>query len=144
MGTPRERRAIREMTDAKVYTSERVCVGSGGMCARMHAKSLQSCPTLCDTMDHSPPESSVRGILQARILEWVAISSSGASSQPRDQTHISYVSCIGRWVFTANATWKDRAGVYMHAKADVCKCACMHVRVSRTRASKCRYVQVYL
>ena len=37
------------------------------------AKSLQSCPTLCDPMDGSPPDSSVPGILQARILEWVAI-----------------------------------------------------------------------
>ena len=38
------------------------------------AKSLQSCPTLCDPRDGSPPGSYVRGILQARILEWVAIS----------------------------------------------------------------------
>ena len=38
------------------------------------AKSLQSCPTVCDPMDGSPPGSSVQGILQARILEWVAIS----------------------------------------------------------------------
>ena len=40
----------------------------------MHAESLQSCPTLCNPMDRSPPGSSVPGILQARILEWVAIS----------------------------------------------------------------------
>ena len=45
----------------------------------------QSCPTLCDPMDYSPPGSSVRGILQARILEWVAISFSRGSSQPRDR-----------------------------------------------------------
>ena len=44
------------------------------------AKSLQSCPILCDSMDGSPPASSVHGILQARILEWVAISSSRGSS----------------------------------------------------------------
>ena len=42
------------------------------------AKSLQSCPTLCDPVDGSPPGSPVPGILQARILEWVAISSSNA------------------------------------------------------------------
>ena len=42
------------------------------------AKSLQSCPTLCDSIDGSPPGSSVPGILQARILEWVAISFSNA------------------------------------------------------------------
>ena len=40
----------------------------------MHAKSLQLCPTLCNPMDCSPPGSSVHGILQARILEWVAFS----------------------------------------------------------------------
>ena len=41
------------------------------------AKSLQSCSTLCDPIDGSPPGSAVRGILQAKILEWVAISFSG-------------------------------------------------------------------
>ena len=50
------------------------------------AKSLQSCLTLCDPMDNSPPGSSVHGILQARILEWVAVPSSRGSSQPRDWT----------------------------------------------------------
>ena len=44
----------------------------------MYAKSLQSCPTLCDPMDSSPPSSFVHGILQARTLEWVAISFSNA------------------------------------------------------------------
>ena len=43
-----------------------------------NAKSLQSCPTLCDPIDGSPPGSAVPGILQARILEWVAISFSNA------------------------------------------------------------------
>ena len=58
----------------------------------------QSCPTLCDPMDYSPPGSSIHGILQARILEWVAMPSSRGSSQPRDQTFIFYFFCIGRWV----------------------------------------------
>ena len=49
----------------------------------------QSCPTLWDPMDHSLPGSSVRGILQARILEWVAIPFSRGSSQPRDGTQVS-------------------------------------------------------
>ena len=53
---------------------------------------------LCNRMDSTPPGSSVSGILQARILEWVAMPSSRESSQPRDQTCISYVFCIGRWV----------------------------------------------
>ena len=47
------------------------------------AKSLQSCPTLCDPMDSSPPGSSVPGILQARILEWVGISFSNASMRAK-------------------------------------------------------------
>ena len=62
------------------------------------AKSLQLCLALWDTMGCSPSVSSVHGILQTRILEGVAMSSSRGSSQPRDQTHISHVSCIGRWV----------------------------------------------
>ena len=49
----------------------------------------QSCPTLCDPMNCSPPGSSVHEPFQARILEWVAISFSRGSSQPRDQTRIS-------------------------------------------------------
>ena len=48
----------------------------------MHAQSLQSCPTLCDHMDCSPSGSSVRGIPQARILEWVAMTSARGSSDP--------------------------------------------------------------
>ena len=58
----------------------------------------QSCLPLCDPMDCSLPGSSIHGILQARILEWVAMPSSRESSWPRDWTHVSYVSCIGRWV----------------------------------------------
>ena len=54
---------------------------------------------LCDPIDCSPPGSSVHGILQARIQEWVAISFSRGSSQPSDQTCVSYVSCFGRQVF---------------------------------------------
>ena len=52
---------------------------------------LQLCPTLCDPLDCSPLGSSVHGILQARILEWVAISFSRGSSQPRDQTLVSWI-----------------------------------------------------
>ena len=68
----------------------------------MHAKLLlQSCPTLCDSMDCSPPGSSVHGILQARVLEWVAISSYRGSSPPRDRICISCGSCItGRFFIT--------------------------------------------
>ena len=51
-----------------------------------------------DSMVCSPPGSSVHGILQASILDWVAISSSRGSSRPRDQTTVSYISCTGRWI----------------------------------------------
>ena len=64
----------------------------------MHAKSLQSCPTLWDPMDCSLPSSSVHGILQARTLEWGASSFSRGSSWPRNWTCISCISCIGRRV----------------------------------------------
>ena len=70
----------------------------------MHAKSLQSCPILCDPVDCSPTSFSVHLILQARILEWVATSSSRGSSQPRDQTGVPYVSCNSRGFFTTSAT----------------------------------------
>ena len=53
---------------------------------------------LRDPMDCSPPGSSVHGVLQARILEWVATPSSRGSSRPRDRAPLSYVSCVGRQV----------------------------------------------
>ena len=56
--------------------------------------SYQLCPTLCDPMNHDTPGSSVHGIFQARMLEWVAMPSSRGPSQPRDQTCIFYISCI--------------------------------------------------
>ena len=59
----------------------------------MSAQSLQSCLTLWNPMNCSPPGSSVHGILQARILEWAAIPSSKGSSQPRDWTHVSCIAC---------------------------------------------------
>ena len=60
--------------------------------------SLQLCLILRDPMDHSLPASSVSGILQPRILEWIAMLSSRGSSRPRDPTHVFYVSCFGRQV----------------------------------------------
>jgi len=59
---------------------------------------VQLCPTLCNHMDCSPPDSSVHGIFQARILEWVAISYSKGSFWPRDRTCISCISHIGRQI----------------------------------------------
>ena len=68
--------------------------------------------TLCDPMDCSPPGSSVHGIFQARILEWVAISFSKESSWPRDWTQVFCISCTDRWVFYHCATWEPPAIVY--------------------------------
>ena len=71
-------------------------------CTCIHA---QSCPPLWDNMDCNLPGSSVHGIFQTRIQNWVAISFSRGSSQPRDQTRISCVSCFGRRVFNHWTTW---------------------------------------
>ena len=69
---------------------------------------VQLCLTLCDPVNCNPSGSSVRGILQARILDWVAISSSRGSSWPRDWTHISGVSWIAGRFFTAEPQGKPR------------------------------------
>ena len=82
------------------------------LCCTVFSYSLKvlvvpSCLTLCNSMDCSLPGSPVLGILQARILEWVAISFSRGSSQPRDQTRISCIA--GRsfiiWVTKEALPW---------------------------------------
>ena len=85
-----------------------IFIGLGSLCLLSHSWSLlvcvshtRMCPTLCDPTDCSPPSSSVHGILQARILEWVVIPFSRGSSQPRDRTQVSSIS--GRF-FTIWAT----------------------------------------
>ena len=72
------------------------------------AKLLQSYLTLCDHMDYSPPGFSVHEILQARILEWVAMTSSRGSLQPMDQTHVSWGSCIAARFFTTEPLLKPQ------------------------------------
>ena len=71
----------------------------GNVC--VYALVTQSCSTLCDPMDCRPPSFSVHGILQARILEWIAIPFFRGSSQPKDWTQIS---CIAGRLFTIWAT----------------------------------------
>ena len=66
----------------------------------VRAKLLQLCPALCDFMNHSLLGSSVHGILQARILEWVAMLFSRGSFWPRDPTCVPYISCIGGGLVT--------------------------------------------
>ena len=65
---------------------------------RVHAKSLQLFPTLCDPVDCSWSVSSVHGVLQASMLEWIAMPSSRGSFRPRDWSRLFSVSCTGRWV----------------------------------------------
>ena len=74
----------------------------------------QSCLTLCKPMDCSPPGSSIYGILQARILEWVAIPFSRGSSWTRDQT---WVSCTAGRFFTIWAT-RQAWNMYISSKPD--------------------------
>ena len=86
------------------------------------AKSLQSCPTLCDPMDWSPPGSSLHGILLARILEWVAMPSCRASSQPRGWTCVSW----GRrglyhWcIYSSNSFPRNLMDKYSSFSVDTC------------------------
>ena len=63
------------------------------ICMKVKLLVTQLCPTLCDSMDCSPPDSSVCGISQARILEWAATSFSRVSSRPRDWTWVSHIAC---------------------------------------------------
>ena len=79
----------------------------------------QSCPTLCDPMGCSPPGSSVHGISQARILEWVAISFSRGSSRPKDWI---WVSCIAGSLFTIWAT-RESVSRYKFPRFIACNCS---------------------
>ena len=77
-----------------MFTSVGVCVYAC-MCVCVCA---QSCPSLCNPMDYIACQAPAHGLFQIRILQQVAISSSRGSSQPRDQTRVSYVSFTGRQI----------------------------------------------
>ena len=84
-------------------------VGQGISLQSVRACSVpKSCLTLHDPKDWSPSASYVHGILQARILKWVANSFSRGSSQPRDQTHVF---CSGRKILYQGATWEALSSV---------------------------------
>ena len=74
----------------------------------------QLCPTLCNPMDYSLPGSSVLGILQARVLEWITFPFSRESSQPRDWT---WVSCIAGGFFT----------IWVTREAPMCVSICLKI-----------------
>ena len=90
--------------------------------ARVHAKALQSCLTLCDPMDYSPPGSSAHRIFRVRILKWVAMLSSKGFFWLRDQTCVSYDSWIGRWVLYY--LW--------HLGSPICEYFWINVQMSQT------------
>ena len=79
----------------------------------------RSYPTLCDPMDYNLRGSSAHGILQARILEWVAISSSTGSSQPKDWPRVSCISCTGRRILYHGASWGAPLSMCMCASRSV-------------------------
>ena len=118
----------------RVSGVDEITVGSflkGFMGCDMHVCSVtQSCSTLCDPVDWSSPGSSVHGILQARILEWVAVPSSRGSSWPRDRTRICYlphwqagssttIGETGKCKYSGNFL-SDRSSICRKADLDTC------------------------
>ena len=99
-----------KMMNCNAVTTDSATDPEAGVCC-MCAKSLHLCPTLCNTVDYSLPVSSVQGILQVGILEWVVIPSSRGSSPPRYQTSISWGSCLDRQILYHWATRKAPNGV---------------------------------
>ena len=101
--------SIKDAVEVRLCLNQEVCV-----CSVVTDPMCQS--WLCNPMDCSPPGSSVCGIFQVRILEWVAISFSRVSSQPKDGTHVSCVSCTGRQILyqPCQSLWQmsPKAGTY--------------------------------
>ena len=82
----------------------------------LHAKSLQLCPTLFDLMDSSLPGSSVLGILQKRILEWVAMPSSGGLPDPGIEPVLLTPPALAGRFFTTCATWEAITKIIVKVK----------------------------
>ena len=102
------------------------------ICTYMKVKVLvtQLCPTIFDPIDCSPPGSSVHGILQARILQWVAIPFSRGSFQSKDWTPVSFIACR---FFTI---WDTREASVCVCVC-VCVCACVHVKLLQSCPTLC-------
>ena len=114
------------------------------MCACLHAKLLQYCPTLCIPMHCSLLGSSVHGILQARIVEWVAMLSSRGSSRLRSWTSLSCSSCIAGRFFTTEPQGMPKV-IYVHC-ASLLSCvwlfatpktAACHMGILQARVLEC-------
>ena len=108
---------------ACVCVCARACVRAC-VCVCVFARAptqLLSCVWLfCDPMDCSPPGSSVHGTFRARIMKQVAIPFSRESSQPRDWTRISCVSCIHRWILYHWTTWEAHATQTLRQSGQSC------------------------
>ena len=92
----------------------------------------QSCPTLCDSMGCSLPGSSVHGIFQARVLEWVAISFSRGSSQTMDRTWVSRSAGRRFTIWATREAWWSQLKTflyYMHIYMCVCVCVCVYTYI---------------
>ena len=86
----------------------------------MHTKSLQSCLTLREPVDCSLVDSSVHAILQARILEWVAIPSSRGSSWPRNRTWMSHIACRFFTIWATREAWTAQLNMVKIARFMLC------------------------
>ena len=103
----------------------------------MPAKSLQSCPTLWDPLDSSLPGSCVHGILQARILKWVAMPYSRGSSQPRDLTQSLPSPILAGRFFTTSTTWQAQTNAIPSPKSTANDFSFQqHIRVLELKSSK--------
>ena len=108
------------ITNYIISTSDHQALDCGGWGPLLYSTCMHSCFShvpLCNAMGSSLPGFSLHVILQARVLEWFAMSSSGRSSWPRDRTLISYVSCGGRRFFTTGASFRILGKYFYHVLA---------------------------
>ena len=91
-------------TSVSLISSSTISLCIQMTCAQSSCSVIRSCPTFCNPMDCSPPGSSVHGISQARVLEWVALSFFRGSSLLKDQTHISCITFTGKQIVYHYAT----------------------------------------
>ena len=126
------------MCSGRLLCSTVLC--SPHSCVR--AKSLQSCPTLCDPVNCSPTGSSVHGILQARMLEWIAKFSRG-SSWLRDQTRVSAVLGISRWALCRLESANWGGPLRLHHTADHCHSVSLPAREGLSFTSSSKFFKVF-
>ena len=103
-----------KVSPSRVFGSISLFPAKTPLCAMLYStKSLQSCPALCDPMDYSPQGSSVHGILQAWILEGVALPYSRGSSQPGDKATCLKSPALADGFFTNSVSWEALRPLYL-------------------------------